>query len=327
MRLCDLHLGRVAWVLLMVWAGAAPAARAQSPGIPAIQMPASGIYYHSPSAYAFPESLGPFKRTVLHNFEAARAGLGVGVEYLGDAGFADLYVYDFGGAAKGMAITDRDVLAHFDQVLADVKRMEELGHYRDVSVGSTRQQTAAVDGFPIDPFIYLRAEGRFEHVEKGRRVRTVALLGLLDGRFVKLRLSLYEDGENVEATATAIEQEFARLLADHLSHGTLRRLARDYRRDRTGEASAPILAAFFDYAEASPVTTVVLSPEALRFPDSDEVSEETYSRLLGAYVLGAVADQLEQRDFVFRPEAALEEVRQTSAAWEGMAGAAPADLL
>ncbi|MDN3565737.1 hypothetical protein ACFQY5_11360 [Paeniroseomonas aquatica] len=146
---------------------------------------------------ALPEVAAGWRRGAVTDFEARPngAGLGAGAEYrpaAGGPGVATVYRYDR-GLAPAVALASLD--AEMDQAMREVELLGPQRRYR-VEGRQPAEPVTGPDGRPV-----LRCEALVLTFEGGPRAEGSFCLGLVRGRFLKLRMTLPPGAPGAAAAA------------------------------------------------------------------------------------------------------------------------------
>jgi len=149
-----------------------------------------GPYTHEASQLVFESTLGGMPRLGIRDYEASRAGLGVGVKYgLEDPKiYVDVYVYNAGRAVIPEGTGDPLVVAMFESAMSDIRQMGASGRYQDVSLMGNDSITL---GSEAGARSVLR--GRFEFTLDGAQVYSHLYLLAVRNHFVKMRFTYRRD--------------------------------------------------------------------------------------------------------------------------------------
>ncbi|MDX2227597.1 MAG: hypothetical protein SFY92_10985 [Verrucomicrobiae bacterium] len=169
-----------------------------------------GDFVEPATGVRFPEKLAGLDRTMVVDYESEKPGLGMGIKYEGPVKgwVADLYLYSSGLPPGIPSLNDPGILAHFEQVQADLKTMEASGYYQNVKKLDSGVRTigSGPHGLPA-----LWAEYSYS-ARDGISRRSHVILGICRGHYFKIRYT-YPASEKKAETSLPL---LLRALSDSL---------------------------------------------------------------------------------------------------------------
>lgn len=153
----------------------------------------------------FPGNLGGLPLVNVTDFEKQQRGLGLGLSYRGTTAKADIYVYTAGAPSIPAGVKSKLMVDHFYAVCNDVVEMERRGHYQNVQVLISKEDTL------VGGVKFLHAQLRF--TQEGVAMESHVYLTGMKGQFVKIRFTFPESKkEAADKIHTAFIEQLGRVL-------------------------------------------------------------------------------------------------------------------